>query len=338
MARSGILYSDVAKAAETLNKAGKGITVDNIRETLGNTGSKSTIGPMLKQWKNEHLGKLTEIESRLPPMLLQALQDVYDLVQQNAQLLIDSADEQCQQQIATMQLDVQGALSEKATVLTENEKLVSALNAETDKVTSLQTDNQRMQVELASLRSEKTGLLTRLKDRETEVDGLHQQISMSRSQFDHFQEATAIQRTQERQAYESRINKLEYEMNASRQQILEQQMSLSHQSAQIIHLNQSNAILQEQAGNLQQTLALTYTERDQYNSQLTELQSRYKDLSSNLASIQEIQSANSIAIASKEEKIAMLNGQLTELRSQNLSLQETQAEYMKLFKDLTKES
>ncbi|WP_169728165.1 DNA-binding protein, partial [Massilia alkalitolerans] len=51
MARAGILYSHVAKAAAQLTAAGKNATVDTVREALGGTGSKSTIAPMLKQWK-----------------------------------------------------------------------------------------------------------------------------------------------------------------------------------------------------------------------------------------------------------------------------------------------
>ncbi|MDO8774232.1 MAG: DNA-binding protein, partial [Burkholderiaceae bacterium] len=50
MARAGILYSDVAKAASQLADSGKSPTVDTVRDAMGNTGSKSTIAPMLKRW------------------------------------------------------------------------------------------------------------------------------------------------------------------------------------------------------------------------------------------------------------------------------------------------
>ena len=58
MARAGILYSHVAKAAAQLTAAGKNATVDTVREALGGTGSKSTIAPMLKQWKAQHEGEV----------------------------------------------------------------------------------------------------------------------------------------------------------------------------------------------------------------------------------------------------------------------------------------
>ena len=51
MARAGIIYSHVAKAAAALVAEGKNPTVDTIRAALGDTGSKSTIAPLLKRWK-----------------------------------------------------------------------------------------------------------------------------------------------------------------------------------------------------------------------------------------------------------------------------------------------
>lgn len=50
MGRIGITYSDVAKAASSLQQAHKRPTVDAVRSVLG-TGSKSTIVPHLRRWR-----------------------------------------------------------------------------------------------------------------------------------------------------------------------------------------------------------------------------------------------------------------------------------------------
>jgi len=73
MARPGILYSDVAKAAAKLVEGGMNPTVDSVREALGGTGSKSTIAPLLKRWKAEHQGEIAQAEAGLPPSLLAAV-------------------------------------------------------------------------------------------------------------------------------------------------------------------------------------------------------------------------------------------------------------------------
>jgi hypothetical protein len=60
MARAGILYSDVARAATELAAKGEAATVDNVRKMMGDTGSKSTIAPMLKRGKRNIRTKLRQ--------------------------------------------------------------------------------------------------------------------------------------------------------------------------------------------------------------------------------------------------------------------------------------
>ncbi|MGC8146171.1 DNA-binding protein, partial [Salmonella enterica] len=77
MARAGILYSQVAKAASQLAAAGKAPTIDTVREALGDTGSKSTIAPMLKRWKTEHQEVVAGGDTGLPVDLVEAVKGVY---------------------------------------------------------------------------------------------------------------------------------------------------------------------------------------------------------------------------------------------------------------------
>ena len=85
MGRAGILFSHVAKAAAKLVADGKNPTVDNVREALGGTGSKSTIAPMLKRWKAEHTEDIVEAELGVPTELLHAIKGVYDKLQGDVQ-------------------------------------------------------------------------------------------------------------------------------------------------------------------------------------------------------------------------------------------------------------
>ena len=56
----------VAIAAAELTQDGKNPTVDSVREALGGTGSKSTIAPFLKRWKEEHQGEIAQLELGVP--------------------------------------------------------------------------------------------------------------------------------------------------------------------------------------------------------------------------------------------------------------------------------
>lgn len=53
MARAGVTYHDVVKAAEAIKSQRQEPTVDRVREHLG-TGSKSTIAPLLKRWRSDN--------------------------------------------------------------------------------------------------------------------------------------------------------------------------------------------------------------------------------------------------------------------------------------------
>ena len=81
MARPGILYSDVARAAAKLAAAGTNPTVDGVRDALGSTGSKSTIAPLLKRWKAEQQETVAAAEAGLPAPLLQAVKGLHEHMQ-----------------------------------------------------------------------------------------------------------------------------------------------------------------------------------------------------------------------------------------------------------------
>ena len=81
MARAGVTYHDVAKAAEAIKNRRQEPTVDRVREQLG-TGSKSTIAPLLKRWRSDN-GEAADI-SGLPNDLVEVVKSLHERVQQMA--------------------------------------------------------------------------------------------------------------------------------------------------------------------------------------------------------------------------------------------------------------
>ena len=88
MARSGVTYHDVAKAAEAIKSQRQEPTVDRVREHLG-TGSKSTIAPLLKRWRSDN-GEAADIGG-LPNDLIEVVKSLYERVQQMADHRIEQA-------------------------------------------------------------------------------------------------------------------------------------------------------------------------------------------------------------------------------------------------------
>lgn len=223
MARAGILYSDVARAATELAAKGETATVDNVRKMMGDTGSKSTIAPMLKRWKEEHQDEVQAANSGLPESILNAVRGVYVLLQSD-----------CEKKLAAMTSEhnelIQVEKARQATLTADIESLTASkitlekqLAITQEKLRSIEDLYSSLQLKFTGLQSEKDGLTLRLEDRNQEVRELKQKNAAMQNQFEHFQTATTNQRSDDRRAYETRITQMESTLQLARKnnQILE---------------------------------------------------------------------------------------------------------------------
>ena len=226
MARAGITYSEVAIAAARLSAEGKNPTVDTVREALGGTGSKSTIAPMLKQWKAAHQEQALAHDVGLPASLLQAVKALYEHLQQEANQKVQAAQEALAnaQRDFTAQLKV--ATENAAALRQERDALQSALNQERARAEQIVESNRVLQVARVKADAEAAGLTQRLMDRQSEVESLNRQLEQTRTQFEHYQEAVAAQRAEERREAEQRCQRLEQELGDTRRALTGQQQSL----------------------------------------------------------------------------------------------------------------
>src|SRR5438034_890315 len=93
MSRIGVDYLDVANAIPKLQAQGKPITGDNVRAELG-TGSKSTITRLLREWKQQQ-GLPSDDDGSLPSELLTAVKALWTRLQNKADDVIDSHQQDC---------------------------------------------------------------------------------------------------------------------------------------------------------------------------------------------------------------------------------------------------
>lgn len=227
MARAGILYSQVAKAAAALATSGANPTVDTVRAALGNTGSRSTIAPMLKQWKAAYQADATAAAAGLPADLLEAVQAVYQRVETHAQLQLAPLREAAERDKAQLGEQLAAALDAAASARKEAELLTAALQQARAELAKARSDCQDGAVRQAALQAEKEGLQQRLADRAAEVKQLAGQLTLAREQFEHYQKATDQQRERDRNAYEGRIVVLEQEAQRLRGYLQEHQQAVA---------------------------------------------------------------------------------------------------------------
>lgn len=241
MARAGILYSHVALAAAKLVAAGKNPTVDTVRVALGGTGSKSTIAPMLKQWKAEHEGVMAAAGTGLPTDLLEAVKGVHDRLQEAARIEVDQVRAEYQQAVLEA-ARARDTLFAAKTRLTDERNALAAELADIKGVLAQElAARHKDALTITALEAEKIAHAQRLADRAGEIKGLADQLTQTRLQFDHFQDATASQRQEEKQAYEARIARAEQEATTLRAHLQESRETLAALRSEKIQLEHSLA-------------------------------------------------------------------------------------------------
>ncbi len=250
MARTGVTYADVQRAAETILAQQGNPTVDTVREALGGTGSKSTIAPLLKRWRQQ-VEPVSKLESALPVQLLQSVRNLYEEMEASKQQEIAAHAEQASQHIA---------LSQQAQVEAEQARLATAeqllqteqqLQQQLQEKAALEENLRQTQLLATRLDAEQQGLRLRLQDHTQENQQLHKQLEQLSQQFEHYQNASAQLRQQERLQAEQRQQTLEHELSQLRQQQLSRQEQVVLLQAE---LQQSRQQLQQADTALQQAV------------------------------------------------------------------------------------
>lgn len=310
MARAGILYSDVARAAAKLVEDGRNPTVDGVREALGGTGSKSTIAPLLKRWKSEQQDTLAAAEPGLPASLLQAVQGLHQHMQAEFMQQLEQARQQHAEELRITAEREQQLCGAHETALAVNAAMKTDLERVQEAWAQLQATHHTQSVTLASVQAENTGLQQRLADRASEVATLDHQLSQTRAQFEHYQEAAAARRAEERQVAEQRIARLEQELAGTNRQIAAQQSMLGQQEAHIAHLTTDRADLQQALRMAQEELTAERSARERLSDRLEDAAMAKQNLDEQLAAIQRQLTDTRIALAAQEREANMLISQM----------------------------
>jgi len=325
MARSGILFSDVCRAAEKIQESGTSPTVDNVRQAMGNTGSKSTIAPMLKRWKEENNAQLKAINSGLPESILNAVRGVYELINAEAGGRIDALSTRHQEELDALNVNLSNIKNEAKVLANENDELNKLIASMTAERNTLLKDQQSDRLRLAALESEKSGMQHRIVDGENQIKALHHQLNSARAQFEHYQQASATQRSEERQSFESRINRLEQELSHAKLGNAELQSANTKQAAETHHLMNSLARMKDIAQVQLEELSKSEDLLQKNQFQLAEKEVRNTELTRALENSQTALAEHQIALAVALEKQEQFKQQL-----QHYELAKNDAEHERL--------
>ena len=307
MARAGISYSDVMKAAQIVAADGRNPTVDTVREALGSTGSKSTIAPLLKRWKEEFQGAgAVKTEAGLPAELMEAMRGVYHKQQRDVAQQLETAMQENRVELSAAQEKLKKTETERLKLVEVRTALTQELRATQQALAQLKEEHHFRAVTLASLHSDNAGLTQRLADRGEEVAALNRQLAQVRAQFDHYQEAAAAQRNEERQAQQQRESRLEQDNVQLQQRLQGQQATLVQQEMRLSQLQAELARVSAEAAQDRDTLATVRPERDQFEYQYGQAAASADALLARLEATMLALNESKVALATQDRQLSML--------------------------------
>lgn len=235
MARAGVTYTEVAKAAETLKQQGQDPTIERVRGLLG-TGSNSTLNKHLKQWKNTHLEEGST--SGLPDDLLRTVKSLHESIQGNAELKIEEVTTELTAVIDDLRAKLKTAQEQNDQLIHNNEQLAQQNEELSNQLKIANKDHLTYQLKQEQLEQNVTRLTSELAEEKESIKQLQ-------SHIEHYQEKTAEDRQQERnqhqlaqQQSQNYIDQLMSELSTLRNQ--EEQSS-----AAVSNLEKENATLQQ---------------------------------------------------------------------------------------------
>jgi chromosome segregation ATPase len=216
VARAGITYVDVVKAAETIQASGQEPTVDRVREQL-KTGSKSTIAPLLKRWRSEE--SVIQSDYGLPSDLLEVVKSLYERLQQMANVRIEEAQQEfraAKDQLLKDQAESQNKISQLTSL---QQDLVQQNQHLTQEKLFLSKSLEEARINLARVESQRNSSVTRIEELTAVVGELKQENRDIRNHFEHYQQRTAEDRHQEREQFRTSQRQLQDQVDFQARQL-----------------------------------------------------------------------------------------------------------------------
>ncbi len=279
MARTGVTYHDVAKAAETIKSQRQEPTVDRVRAHLG-TGSKSTIGPLLKRWRSDS-GDTVDIGG-LPNDLIEAVKTLHERIQQMADHRIEQARQEYEELNKELRKELSDSKNHIAQLTARQQDLeiqIERQNKEKSKSEKSLEDTRISMVKAESQRDEAISRATELKGGLAELKQENKEI---REHFEHYQQRTAEDRQQEREQFRTITQGL-------KDQVQDLQHRLTLSESKVSELFDANTQLQSHSGKLEQA---NTTLNKELSGKVEDIQGLKRDLEDTLTKYREFQHKN----------------------------------------------
>lgn len=325
MARLGVTFQDVELAARALQDLQLEPTVDRVREHLG-TGSKSTIGPLLKKWKAGQ--RAVEDASGLPEVLVEAVRTLHLQLQSNAQEQIEQITVKLEETDRARQQESEAIKQELLQSKKHAEELAQLLSESQSQLANTQQQLEHTRLELVKSTAQRDESLAKCQDLKTALQESNQERRDIRSHFEHYQASIAEEREREREQQMQSLQALDIQIQGLRGEISEQRMQNEALQGECESQKQKQETLQRENQYLQ-----IQNEKAQLEGQ------HFKSLSESLSEkLQTIETENGDAqrgLQDSKHQVVELTMKLSQLDSNLVSTKQQLDESLKTMQLLT---
>lgn len=331
MARPGVTYYDISRAAEAVKARGSEPTIDRVREQLG-TGSKSTIAPLLKQWRNNVELNIEESDTGLPPDLINAVKSLRDRIQQASEEVVEQARQDYQSRIQTLERTLANTQKELSEALDRERTLKQ-------QVAELETNSRKLNGELSGLESrftvtesERIALQARAQELKEAVSELKDENRAVRDHFEHYQQRMAEDRQLERDQFQSQLRQLQTQVESMTRQLTcsqaeKEDYRIRYESAQaqtekVTYENQELRHRLDSSGSKIEKLE---SDSDSKNKEIIESERHIRHLTAEVQGLKEQLARKSVSLESVETGLHEIREYADRLKDENKEIAEEKA-------------
>lgn len=276
MARPGITYSEVARAATQLIEQKVRPSIEAVRRILG-TGSNSTISRHLREWIKTQ-GVQSELEQGLPDSLLIAVRGIYDGMREQASSELTTLATEKEQTIRDLKASISVLETTHAQSSQEQIRLQTTINQGEQERAALARQLESSKRESDKQAADNHLLTERLSDKQTEIERLNQLLSHTQSNLDHYREIMRQERVSDKQAFEEKIAALENQRHLQQGKTAEAREEISRLKQLLESLEHAQKTVKNA-----ETASLEKTQRSEIDLQktllkLAQLQQTYEQL------------------------------------------------------------
>lgn len=234
MGRPGVIYQDIAMAAEQLAAQGRNPTIESVRALLG-TGSTATVGPYLRAWRNKQdASQQLALKEKLPEELIAVIKGLWERVFIEAEAKFETERLEtrqslieCQQKLTVMQTDYNRAQQKTAAITEEKLAIIN------EKLLLKQTVAEQIK-KISEITAEKNAKAIQLEAQTTRIEELHQLHVQVQRNLEHYREASLEQRRIDQQSHDQQRQQLEQTIQQLRHELAQFQYQLAIAQQQLV--------------------------------------------------------------------------------------------------------